>query len=253
MAEKDADKPAKSSAAAEPPKAVHIGGESLVDRLRPHIKEILIGTVVVAAVAAGFGIYSWMHERTQIANTQKLDRVLQVANEPVRPKDAKPDPKKPSFASDKERSEAILAEVNKQGDLAAGGPAYKAGLLFDAGKYDDAIAEYKKGIAGRTLEGALCREGVGLATEAKAAAEKDATARQKGLEDALAAFATMQTDETAPRYAYALYHQGRIQLLLGKKAEAKALFEKARDASKDGGDHEISELVGKRLAALGAS
>ena len=41
----------------------------------------------------------------------------------------------------------------------------------------------------------------------------------------------MQPDEKGPRHVYALYHQGRIQAALGKSAEAKALFEKAKSCS----------------------
>jgi hypothetical protein len=249
MAEKDASKPA---AAAEPPKPVHIGGESFLDRVRPHIKEILIGAVIVAVIAAVIVTVRWFHERKEIAATEKLDRVLEVAAQPIRGKDDKPDPKKPSFANAKERAVAVLDAIAKQG-TDSGGPAFRAGLLLDAGKVDDAIAEYKKGIADtKTIEGVLCREGLGLALEAKAAEDKDPAARQKGLEEALAAFSTMQPDETGPRHVYALYHQARIQQLLGKRADAKALFEKAKLANKDA-DHEVADLIEKRLAALGAT
>jgi hypothetical protein len=251
MAEKDAAKPANPAAAAEPPKAVQIGGESLLDRLRPHIKQILIGTVVVAAVAGAVAIVGWVRDNKQIAATDKLDRVLVVADEPVRGKDEKADAKKPSFASAKERAEAVLSEMDKEGG-AAGGPAYRGGYLLDAGKIDDAIAEYKKGVADKTIQGVLSREGLGLALEAKAAADKDEAARKKGYEDALAAFTTMQPDDNGPRAAFALYHQARMQILLGKRAEAKTLLEKARTVNKDA-DPAIAEQIEKRLASLGAS
>ena len=251
MAEKDAAKSANPAAAAEPPKAVHVGGESFVDRLRPHLKQIIIGTVVVAVIAGAVAIVSWVHDSKQVASTDKLDRVLAVADEPVRGKDEKADPKKPSFASSKERADAVLGEMDKEGTT-AGGPAYRGGFLLDAGKLDDAITEYKKGVADKTIEGVLSREGLGLALEAKAAAEKDASARQKGYEEALATFTTMQPDENGPRAAFALYHQARMQILLGKRAEAKALLEKARTANKDA-DSAIAEQIEKRLASLGAS
>jgi len=244
MAEKDASK------AAEPPKAVHIGGESLIDRLLPHMKQIVVGFIVVAAIGGGIAAVSWFRHRKEIANTEKLDKVLQVALQPVRGADEKPDPKIPSFASSKERGAAVLDATVKQGaDLP--GSAFRAGQLLDSGKIDEAITEYRKGAAGKTIDGLLCREGLGIALEAKAAAEKDPAARQKGLEDALAAFTAMQPDETGPRRAYALYHQARIQSLLGKRAEAKALFEKAKTTNKDA-DHEIADLIEKRLAGLGA-
>ena len=251
MAEKDAAKSANPAAAAEPPKAVHVGGESFLDRVRPHLKQIIIGTVVVAVIAGAVAIVAWVHDSKQIAATDKLDRVLAVADEPVRGKDEKADPKKPSFASTKERAEAVLGEMDKEGGT-TGSPAYHGGYLLDAGKVDEAIAEYKKGVADKTIQGVLAREGLGLALEAKAAAEKDAGARQKGYEEALAAFTTMQPDENGPRAAFALYHQARMQILLGKRAEAKALLEKARTANKDA-DPAIAEQIEKRLASLGAS
>jgi hypothetical protein len=256
-----ADKPKSESPAtvpqgavakpAEPPKPVHIGGESLVDRILPHIKKIIIGILVVAAVLSVIFTIRWIRDRKQISETEKLDRVLEVAQAPIRGKDDKPDPKKPSYGNAKERAAAVLDAIAKQG-TDAGGAAFRAGQLLDAGKLDEAITEYRKGVADRTIEGVLCREGLGIALEAKASAEKDPAARQKGLEDALAAFAAMQPDEAGQRRTYALYHQARIQLLLGKRADAKALFEKAKQANKDA-DREIADLIEKRLAALGAS
>src|SRR4029079_7824685 len=113
----------------------------------------------------------------------------------------------------------------------------------------DAIAEYKKHTTGNTLDAVLAREGLGIALEMKAEKEKDAAARQKGLEEALAAFQAMQPDEKGPRYAYALYHQGRILALLGKNAEAKEKLEKAKELGKD---TKLPELIDERLASLGA-
>ena len=65
--------------------------------------------------------------------------------------------------------------------------------------------------------------------------------------------------ETGPRYAYALYHQGRIQQTLGKTAEAKALYEKAKPLA-DGVEapsHDpsadariLSAMIERRLTAM---
>ena len=246
MAEKDVSKPA------EPPKPVHIGGESILDRILPHMKQIIIAVVVAAVVLMVIFFIRWMQERKEKAETRKLDDILEVAREPIRAKDAKPDPKSPSFGDAKERGGAVLAEIAKQ-DTGIAGHAFRGGQLLDVGKIDDAIAEYRQGTSDKTIEGVMCREGLGLALEAKATAEKDPAARQKGLEDALAAFAAMQPDENGMRRAYALYHQGRIQLLLTKRAEAKALFEKAKEANKNASDRDLADLIEKRLAALGAS
>jgi predicted negative regulator of RcsB-dependent stress response len=247
MAEKDVSKPA------EPPKPVHIGGESLLDRLRPYLKHIIVGCIAVIVVVFVVVTVNWLKERKQVAATAKLEQILEVAREPVHAKDDKPDAKDakpPGFTSVKERGAAVLDAIAKQGTDVAG-HAFRGGQLLDAGKPDEAITEYRAGVADKALDGLLCREGLGLALEAKASAEKDPAARQKGLEEALAAFVAMQPDEAGPRRAYALYHQGRIQQLLGKRPDAKALFEKAKQATKD--DRELTELLDKRLAALGAA
>ena len=97
----------------------------------------------------------------------------------------------------------------------------------------------------------LAREGLGLALEAKAHDTKDAAASQKLLEEALAAFTAMQPDEKGPLRAYALYHQGRVLVLLGKNGDAKAAFQKAKDLAKEK-DADLAELVDERLALLGA-
>lgn len=269
MADKDASKPAPPSKPvtkpAEPPKPVQIGGESFIDRVLPHLKKILIALGAVAVILIVVFTVQWLKERKEISATEKLDRVLEVAREPIR-KDpgagsnqgsgsgagsAIKGHEPPGFSTAKDRAAAVLDAMAKQGTDGMS-HAFRAGQLLDAGKLDEAIAEYRLGVADKTIEGVLCREGLGLALEAKVAGAKDPAVRQKGFEDALKTFESMQPDEAGPRRAYSLYHQARMQLLLGKRAEAKALFEKAKAANKDA-DPEISELVEKRLAALGAS
>jgi tetratricopeptide (TPR) repeat protein len=132
------------------------------------------------------------------------------------------------------------------------GSAFKGAMLMQAGKLDDAVAEYRKGTAHLGIEGVLAREGLGLALEAKALAG-DKASRQKGLEDALAAFQQMQPDDKGPRYAYAQYHQGRMLApgMLGKPAEARAAFEKAKAAADK--DSALVQLIDEQLVSLGAS
>lgn len=239
----------------EPPKPVRIGGESLADRILPHIKKIVVGVIVLAVVLSAFFGYRAYKQSQQEEETTKLAAVLELANRPIAPATGLPDPAAPAdpdvptFKDPKERANTVLDEMAKQGTDAAG-PAYRAGLLLDAGKVDEAIAEYRTGTDKAGLEGVLSREGLGIALEAKAAAEKDVAARQKLLEEALAAFTSMQPDAAGPRHGYALYHQGRVLQTLGKPAEAKARFEQAKEAD---ASPELAALVEQRLASLGAS
>lgn len=245
MADEDTPK------AKEPPKPVYVGGESLADRILPHLKKIIISIVVIAVVLSGvFGYRAWKHSK-QADQTAKIAKVLQLGQRRVAMPGAPEDPNNPTFPDTKARAAALLDEAAKQhADLP---PAMKGGLLLDKGDVDAAIAEYRRGIGADGLEGVLAREGLGMALEAKAMAEKDAAARQKLLEEALATYTSMQPKADGPRRAYALYHQGRVlsPLLLNRPAEAKARFEQAKEAA--AGSSELAQLIDKRLASLGAS
>lgn len=249
MADNDKDKDAAKPM--EPPKAVHIGGESLVDRIVPHIKKILVFFILVSVAISIFLVIRWRKHAGQEAETARLTGVLEVARRPVGPAAPSipgmptPPADGPRFADSKERAQAVLDTMAKNN--ASGGPAFKGGMLLDAGKLDEAIAEYRKGQAKRDIEGVLCREGLGIALESKAAQEQDPAARQRLLEEALAVFGTMQPDETGPRRAYMLYHQGRLQQTLGKRAEAKTSFDKAKEL---GASTELPDLIEQRLAAM---
>ena len=233
----------------EPPKAVHIGGESLADRIIPHLKKIIVSIIVVAVIlSVFFGYRAYKHSK-QSDETAKIAKVLSLGQRRVAPPGMPADPKADMFADAKARAVALLDEAAKQNtDLPH---TYRAGLLLDAGRVDEAIAEYRKGIGASGIQGVLAREGLGIALETKALAEKDNAARQKLFEEALAAFTSMQPKQDGPRRAYALYHQGRIQQMLSKFAEAKSLYEQAKAAGTL--TTELVSLIEKRLASLGAS
>ncbi|HEY1554830.1 MAG TPA: hypothetical protein VGF94_08350 [Kofleriaceae bacterium] len=232
------------------PKAVQVGGDSILERLVPHVKKIVIAIVITAAVLSVVFFFKWLKDRKLEKQTDGLAEVIDVGDRPVRVPGEAADPKdkQPSFADDKERANAVLETLGKQ-ETPIASPGYKAGALLQAGRLDDAIAEYKKGQAEPGLDGVLAREGLGLALEAKAAGEKDPAARNKGYEDALAAFQAMQPDDKGARRDYALYHQGRLLIELGKLAEAKTALEKAKELGKDTA---LVELIDMRLVSLGA-
>jgi tetratricopeptide (TPR) repeat protein len=246
MAAPDAPKPKT------PPTPVHIGGETIVDRLLPHLKKIIVGALAIAAIATIiFGIRWWKH-RGQEQATEQLAAALEVAQRPIAEPGAKPDPKRPAFASPAERAAAVLDALSKSG-AAAPGRAYRGALLIEAGKIDEAITELRAGIAAPGIDGALAREALGTALETKALAAKDAAAREPLLKEALGVFQSMQPDPKGARHAYALYHQGRLRAQLGEAAEAKKLFEQANQLIEADRGHVLRELISKRLAALGAA
>lgn len=243
-----AEKPDPTKAA-EPPKPVQIGGESLVDRLLPHVKKIMYGFGAIALIVTlVFGYRACKHSR-QAKSTGRVAEVLRAGAKPFADSKQPADPiKNPGFTSAKERAEAMLAAAEANGSALPN--ELRASLLFDAGRFDDAIAAYNQCEEGITVEAVTCREGLGIALEAKAVALTDAAARQRGLEEALAAFARMQPAEDGPRRVYAIYHQARLQLLLGKKSEGKQLLEKAKQLNPP---PDLSQQIEQRLSGLGAA
>src|SRR5689334_3008635 len=136
MAKPDVSKPK------EAPKPVHIGGESLVDRILPHLKKIIIGALILSVVIVVIFGVRWWGQRGEEKDTEKLAEVLRFAQRPVAPSGAKPDPKNPMFADPTDRAKALLDELSKQG-ASPPGHAYRGGLLLAAGDVDKAIEEYR--------------------------------------------------------------------------------------------------------------
>lgn len=253
MADKDEKNKDPKGEARFDPKPVQVGGESIVDRLLPHKNKIL------AIIAAGFAVYGVIaivihfRDSKREKHTEELAAVLDVASTPVKQPGMPEEPgaKVKPFENEAARAAAVVAELQKQGADSAS-PAFRASQLVNAGKLDEAITEYRKAQREPGLDGVLAREGLGLALEMKASAKGvDAATSQKGLEEALATFKTMQPDDKGPGAAYAHYHAARILVQLGKKDEAKAEFQKAKDLSKDK-EPDLAELIDQRLATLGA-
>ena len=186
--------------------------------------------------------------------TDKLAAVLDLGERPVRPGEAgRPtDPKRQAPDVRRRQGARERSCSTRSRSRAPTPPARRIArsLLVQAGKLDDAIAEYKRGQGASGLDGVLAREGLGLALESEGRAPRRMPPRaRRASRTALATFKAMQPDDKGPRRAYALYHQGRMLALLGKTADAKTAFEKAKELGKDSA--ELAELVDKRLASLG--
>jgi len=234
------------------PKPVHVGGDSLTERLLPHLKKIIAVFVGIAVVVTIVLVIRWRKHVGQEEHTTQLAQVLEVARGPVGPATPAipgltPPETGPRFETAQARATAVLDEMTKR-DV-EGPAAFRGRVLLDAGQVDQAISTYRAGQNAKGIDGVLAREGLGIALEAKAAQQTEPAARQGLLEESLAAFDAMQPDEAGPRREYMLYHQGRIQALIGKRTEAKALFEKAREL---GAGTELPELIEQRLAAMGS-
>jgi hypothetical protein len=229
--------------AVEPSEAVLDFWERLAKALHPHRVPILALTAGAALLLVGLSIYSWLDRRREEGASASFQEAIRTENGKVQiadlPEDFQmpgEDTTLPKFKTAQERATATLTaleQLDKQygsSDVAKRARLIKAGVLFDLGRYDDAAKAY--GDAAAAAEGALkfvAREGVALSIEAKALAEKDATARNAGLDKAMAEYKQLQPDEKGYYHDIAVYHQARVLALKGDKAGAVALYKQIVD------------------------
>jgi predicted negative regulator of RcsB-dependent stress response len=243
------------------PEAVHIGGESIADRILPHIKKIMYVIVGVTVVMSIFFTWRWWQHKKAVKATAAFSLAIDEVGrdiepppadgEPAEPPPGPDDPPKPvTYPSASARAEAVLKKLGAvEGDPRSGGALLEAAMLFDAGKLDDAERRYRALSSKRGIEGIAAREALGFIAEARAdAAKDDAAARTQHLEAALAAFRAMQPDDAGSRRAWALYHEGRILAALGKRDEARTAFTAAVAKA----EPDLLDTVEMRLTQLDA-
>lgn len=213
-----------------------------IEAVRPHA--VKIGAVAggVAVVLCTFGVWSWYDKRRETTATEQFGKALEVLDARILAADEPPEPAPPgkpappTFPSRRERTEAALKQLGSMSggaDVAKNASLMRAGLLYDLGRYDEAIAEYRRFLdagADGDLK-YLAREGIGYALEAKALAQQDQAARNAGLDEALKTFEQLQTDDKGFYRDAALYHQARLRALKGEKEQAVQLYKKVLEIS----------------------
>ncbi|MBK9031780.1 MAG: hypothetical protein IPL61_10725 [Myxococcales bacterium] len=247
MATKDADPTPGISVT-----AVHIGGDSITDRLMPHVKKIAAGAGALVVVIVVYYSYRWYKHTQEEKATTVLVRGLELGDRAVKPEDASsaaPADGEPSWKTYGERAEATAAAIAKAGRARGAAAVYEANLLLTAGKLDAALAAFRKVGNGTSDDAVLAREGVGITLETQAAAATDPAMRQRLLEEALAAFRAVQPDDKGARRDYALFHEARVLEALGKPSEAVAPLTRALSVAPDS---MLKQDIENRLAVLGA-
>lgn len=141
--------------------------------------------------------YRWYQRGKSERATVKVVKALNLVERPVLHDDPMqpPLPGEETFATEAERTAAVLDAIAKAGPARGAAALVEAQLLLRGGKVDEALAMFRKRASASGIDGLIAREGVGIALEAKATASTDAAARQKLLEEALTAFRAIQPDE----------------------------------------------------------
>jgi tetratricopeptide (TPR) repeat protein len=227
---------------------VNIGGDSILDRLAPHVMKFAVGAGALVVVIIAYYSWRWYDRSKAEKATSTLVRGLELGDRAV-VAEPTPEDTEPSYPSYAARADATAAAIAKSGRARGAAALYEANLLLTAGKHDQALAAFRKLGTGTSDDAVLAREAIGVTLETQAAATKDQAAQRKLLEEALVAFRAVQSDDQGLRRDYALFHEARVLEALGKPAEAVAPLTKALTVAPE---TSLRRDIENRLVALGA-
>lgn len=218
--------------ATEPGQELISAGRKIYESVRPHAVKVgaVLGGLILVLV--GFAIGSWWDERQEAKATRIFGEAMEILRSPIEPpavgegtsNDSAPKPGEPKkYASAQQRAQAALAVLDRleadlgKTDVAAQARLVRAGVLYDLGRYDEAIAAYRAVASASDatrVQKILAYEGLGYALEAKGA-----------LDEAIEMFRQLQPDEKGYYRDRALYHQARLLAKKGNRKEAVTLFQ----------------------------
>ncbi|MBN1612684.1 MAG: hypothetical protein JW940_39035 [Polyangiaceae bacterium] len=193
--------------------------------------------VVVLLVVAGISwqIYSWRSKKTRERQADMLAKGLraelgQVKNELLEDEESRQFPSVlPSFPDDAARLNAAAKDYKEtMARTPNSGPGRLAELglasvLFQQGKFDDALARYRAVTAGPLAKNdpdvrGRALEGTGLSLESK-----------NDLDGALRQFGRLANMDEPAFKTLGLYHEARVYHLKGDKEKAKQRLDKAKE------------------------
>jgi tetratricopeptide (TPR) repeat protein len=198
-------------------------------RLEPYFSAlgITLATALVIIFAV-WGITAHYEHKAQNA-AEMFGRAVKIYDADLLAEGAPPPPENeenpvPRFKTAKERAEAALAELDKLdssfggSDVAREARLFRAGVLYDQQRFDDAAQAYQSYLSKGPKDeatGALAHEGLGLCDEARGKLD-DALAKYKELEPK-----NPKNDFYRDR---ALYDQARVYAKKGDKKKAAELY-----------------------------
>lgn len=202
--------------------------QRMFNKVEPYARAIAIalGTALLIVLAV-WGITQYLEHRSQQA-TEAFGRAVDIYEAELYTGDTPPKPEPednpiPRFKTAKERADATLAELDSfekrygSSSLAHDAVMFRAGVLYDIGKYDDSAAAYQKYLGDKSPPAytAIAREGLGLAYEATGK-----------LEQALQEYVKLEPPKGSGDFYRdrALWDQARIYKKKGDKAKAVSLY-----------------------------
>jgi tetratricopeptide (TPR) repeat protein len=200
--------------------------QRLFNKVEPYARAIAIslGTALVLVIAV-WGISQYLEHRAEQA-TEAFGRAVDIYEAELYTGDTPPKPEPednpiPRFKTAKERADATLAELEGfdkrygSSSMAHDAVLFRAGVLYDQSRFDDAIAAYQKYLGDKSPPAytAIAREGLGLSYEATGK-----------LDQALQEYQKLEPKQGEFYRDRALWDQARIYKKKGDKQKAVSLY-----------------------------
>ena len=212
-----------------------------------HAKALVIGISTLATVVVGSIVMTQVSEGRASRSSTALERVQRIAAAELIVGGAAPKQDGvPHFASDKERLEAALKEIDAhfssgRGPLSGEALLLRASFLLSLDRADEAAGIYQKLLDGKLDQRLrfLAREGLGYAHE-----------RKGKLQEAAAVFAKLGDDAAGMGGFYkdrASYHAARLAEMQGNPAEAIRIYREVLDKNPT---TSLRDEITNRLALL---
>ncbi len=224
--------------------------EKLFKAAEPYARAIgIMAATAAVLIAVGWGTTSGMEKKAQAA-TEAFGRAVRIYEAELQTGEAPPpsdeDNPVPRFKTEQERAEATLRELDqfdakyKKSATEEQARLFRAGVLFDLGRVDDAAAIYEQFTreAHPSPLAAEAREGLGLCRE-----------QQGKLDEALTIYQALEPKSGDYYRDRALWDQARVWQKKGDKAKAadrlKELVAKVPGSPlKDEAQNQIAQLEG---------
>jgi tetratricopeptide (TPR) repeat protein len=196
----------------------------LFKSVEPYMRAILltIGSAVVVWFAV-YGISGYFEHKAQAA-AEQFGKAVRIYDADLLSEDApKTEDDTPRFKTESERADAALKALDeldkswKGSDVARDSLVFRAGIHYDLGHFDEALATYRKFLEAVGQKdvplASMAKEGIGLSLES-----------QNKLDEALAAYQALEPKQGDFYRDRALYDQARVYKKKGDKQKAQSLY-----------------------------
>ncbi|MEO6952282.1 MAG: tetratricopeptide repeat protein [Polyangia bacterium] len=217
--------------------------------IRPHARVLAVVVVVGGLLLSAGGLVVGWYERRAEGATEAWARAMRIYDnelegDPTAKDDKDSLDKTPRYKTVKERGEATLVEIDKLPVvLRKESQLFRAGVLFDLERFDEARTAYDSATAGVTPAlGAIAHEGVALCDE-----------QNNKIDDAIAAYEKVapKGDKATAFYRdHALMGLGRLYEKKGDKAKALDRYKELVSTLPNSPLHEDAQ---NRISVLEAS